>query len=398
MLVSGMMMGATMAVMSGIGMVRLTKDRDRHALLSVLFSSGFKRKIGDKDRPPKCTGSSRTNYGRRYHVNLPPGKSSKDAEKLQDAISQAIRKDCEVRYDHNQGFYIDVFTTGLPKKVEYSPNYIRKDYKVPVGIDRQGATAYYDFAGNFPHLLIGGASGGGKSYLLRSIITSLSLGLKPELYLADLKGGVELAPFSTLENCSGFTSSMVGMVKMLMRIEKEMNRRLEILRDDKKQEWKGRRIIFILDEMIDLHGFPGESKEMKGVRIAAKTALAQISAKGRAAGVLFVLCTQRPDAKVIDGIIKTNVAGRIGFRTTDEIQSGIIMDSPKLARLPDDIPGRALFRKAGLTEIQTFYLSEEKATEYLAEVGRRGQPNEYRDIDPLVGDSAESGDIRLFDD
>lgn len=135
--------------------------------------------------------------------------------------------------------------------------------------------------------------------LLRSIITSLSLQENkpaPALYLADLKGGVELSSFATMKHCAGFSTTIEGTQAMLRDIEAEMNKRLGAMRSNGNREWRGQRIIFIMDEMVDLAGVPGEAKETRAIRAQVKASLAALSAKGRAAGISLVLCTQRPDA------------------------------------------------------------------------------------------------------
>lgn len=399
MFTAGLIAGAVMSAGSAMCVASMARNPYKKAIQSALMAAGNKRKVGSNELPPIIKRSKQTSYGFRLHIALPPGKSSHDAAKVRQAIREAIRKDVDVSYDHSNGVYVDVYTRSLPDKITVNLNdNITRDLRVPIGINRRENVVYFDFASKFPHLLIAGASGGGKSVCLRGILVALSL--KPEppaLYLSDLKGGVELAPYATLGHCEGFADTIGGTAAMLADIENEMNKRLQIMRGNGTQQWRGRAIVFVMDEMVDLLGIPGEDKDAKAVRVAAKASLAQISAKGRAAGVYLVLCTQRPDAKVIDGIIKTNVASRIGFRATDEVQSGIIIDRPDLARLPD-VPGRALFRQSGLTEIQTFFLSHEDAMKYLEKVKRRSSPNEYRDDNTMDDDLTDVEDLGLFDD
>ena len=77
-------------------------------------------------------------------------------------------------------------------------------------------------------------------------------------------------------------------------------------------------IIAIVDEFADLMSTVGSEIEVS---------IARLGAKARAAGIHMILATQRPDVKVINGTIKSNIPGRIAFRTASGIDSRTILDS-----------------------------------------------------------------------
>jgi S-DNA-T family DNA segregation ATPase FtsK/SpoIIIE len=77
-------------------------------------------------------------------------------------------------------------------------------------------------------------------------------------------------------------------------------------------------IVIIIDEVADLMASAGKEVEPE---------IARLTAKARAAGIHVILATQRPDTKVITGTIKSNIPGRIAFKTASSIDSRTILDA-----------------------------------------------------------------------
>ncbi|HZG81779.1 MAG TPA: FtsK/SpoIIIE domain-containing protein [Brevibacillus sp.] len=304
-------------------------------------------------------------WGTRLLINLPYGLSSETVIKHARTISEGLRKDIDIYY--SRGLIIDVYEKDMPVSVAF-PREERRDYRVPIGVNRRGEPVFYDFTGSFPHLLIGGISGGGKSVLLRAILTSLSLGPQPYLMLNDLKGGVELGLFRDLAHVIGFATTLQEVDVLIAKAVREMERRYGVMAAQGIQEWPGKPLIVVMDELADLKVRAKDDQAVLKNGIKAK--LSTISAKGRAARVILVLATQRPSADIIDGLIKTNVATSLCFRTRDAVQSRIVLDHDGAAALPE-VPGRCIFQQARDETIQTFYLSYEEARERLKDVPRR---------------------------
>jgi S-DNA-T family DNA segregation ATPase FtsK/SpoIIIE len=77
-------------------------------------------------------------------------------------------------------------------------------------------------------------------------------------------------------------------------------------------------IVIIIDELADL---------MTTCAKEVTPHIGRLAAKARAAGINLILATQRPDTKVIQGTIKSNIPGRVAFKTASSIDSRTILDS-----------------------------------------------------------------------
>ncbi len=363
------------------------KENDiKDKILRVCKRRGIFVKVGEFIHLPKITACPRRSWGVQVRLYLPKGITTKEVIKQQDAFSEALKRDVHFEYSHCTGLVMDVYSRGLPRTINYTYEKSHS-WRIPIGVDRRGETIYYDFAGAYPHLLNAGISGGGKSVFLRSVLTSLSTGPKPDMYLCDLKGGVELGLFREFRHVKEFAINLYEVYQVMETVEREMNQRLKWMASKEIQEWKGKRIILVIDELSDFRA-SGRTDPHKEVKAAIKEKLTTISAKGRAAGVTMILSTQRPSADIIDGIIKTNVATTIAFRTRDSIQSRIILDNDKASDLPD-IPGRAIFQQGKDNEIQTFFLSYQQAKELLKNVEKR-EPNEHSNHQEAISLDADT--------
>ena len=100
-----------------------------------------------------------------------------------------------------------------------------------------------------------------------------------------------------------------------------------------------KRIIFCCDEVAQLLDLKGAEKEKKEQIKQITYYFNTIARMGRAVGIHLILATQRPDADIVTGQIKSNISYRICGRA-DKVLSTIILDVGDAAdKVPKNIPG-----------------------------------------------------------
>ncbi|MBP9760269.1 MAG: DNA translocase FtsK 4TM domain-containing protein [Candidatus Pacebacteria bacterium] len=229
---------------------------------------------------------------------------------------------------------------------------------VTLGKDIAGA-AHYANISKMPHLLVAGTTGSGKSVMIHSIITSLLYRNSPErlrLILIDPKR-VELTLYDGIPHL--LTPVITDAKRCILALKwaaKEMDRRYDLLRENKvqdingyhnevvqpalsvfeKQKAKGKDVsdfempegmphmVIIIDELADI--MTSYPRELEGAIVR----LAQMS---RAVGIHLILSTQRPSAQVITGLIKANIPTRIALKVSSLLESRIILDQSGAEKL-----------------------------------------------------------------
>ncbi len=236
----------------------------------------------------------------------------------------------------------------LLQSPEWTKNISDKPLCFALGKDISGKTVVGNLA-KMPHLLIAGTTGSGKSVMTNTLLSSMLYHNSPadlRLIIVDPKQ-VEMAAYEDIPHL--LTPIITDVTKSLSALKwavNEMERRYSIMAKERvknivdynaKMEKNGGQvtipdedgnpqrhdegrmpyIVVVVDEMADLMMQAGKELEFMIVRIAQK---------GRAAGIHLVLATQRPEVKVVTGLIKANIPGRIAFAVNNNMDSRVMLD------------------------------------------------------------------------
>ena len=130
----------------------------------------------------------------------------------------------------------------LDPEMAWRPRLQRDRLRVPIGVDESGAVVALDIKesaqqGMGPHGLVIGATGSGKSELLRTLVLALSMTHSPEalnFVLVDFKGGATFAGMADLPHVSAVITNLGQEITLVERMQDalqgEMTRRQELLR------------------------------------------------------------------------------------------------------------------------------------------------------------------------
>ena len=305
-----------------------------------------------------------------FHIELSIGERAKNIENRLTDIERAmgLDEDC-IRLAGNVAGKKNTIGIEIPNKQRRicvikealsDDSFVNNSQSLPIalGVGIDGDKICEDLT-EFPHLMVAGSTGSGKSVALNGIIFSLLFKKTPaelQLVLIDPKA-VEFSPYKEIPHLlTDVVTEMEDSVDVLQQLCEVMDERYELLEKnsvrniDEYHELVGNTesmpfIVIIIDELADLMITQGKQVE---------DLVGRLSQKARAAGMHLVLATQRPTSDVIKGLIKTNVPARLAFRVANNVDSRVIIQEKGAETLMG--LGDCLFqtpRKSGLTRIQS---------------------------------------------
>ena len=295
-----------------------------------------------------------------------------------------------------------------------SSEYEKAGHILPLALGETiGGDPYVVDLARMPHLLIGGATGSGKSVGVNAMILSILYRLSPaecRMIMIDPKM-LELSVYDGIPHLLApvVTESKKAIValKWTVREMEDRYRRMSKIGvrnvagyNEKARELaaKGEHfvrtvqtgfdeagratyeeerldpepmpyLVVVIDEMADLMLTAG--KEIEG-------AVQRLAQMARAAGIHLIMATQRPSVDVITGTIKANFPTRIAFQVTSKIDSRTILGEQGAEQLLGN--GDLLYMAGGgrITRLHGPFVSDGEVEAVAAYLRTQGEP-QYRD-------------------
>lgn len=243
----------------------------------------------------------------------------------------------------------------------------------------------------WPHCIIAGATGSGKSVCINTIVMSIVLNARPDeikLLMIDPKK-VELTPYKDLPHMlAPVITEPHDACSALNWLVKEMERRYEILKRigvRNIEAFNTRKINPELESSLEIEipekmpYYVGIIDELADLMMVAssdiETPIARIAQMARAVGIHLILATQRPSREVITGLIKANFPTRISFKVASRVNSQIILDEIGAESLLGN--GDMLFLPPGssiLIRAQGAYIRDEDINAVLQHISKQAPP------------------------
>lgn len=203
---------------------------------------------------------------------------------------------------------------------------------IPFGEDISGKFISGDLS-KFPHMLVSGGTGSGKSVYMHSVIMSLIMRNRPEelkLVMIDPKR-VEMGCYSEIPHLLCPIVKEMSQAKVCVdKLCHEMERRYSLFEKTGTREINEYNntyasehnisklpfIVCIIDEFADL------MDTFKNV----EDPVVRIAQKARAAGIHLIIATQRPTVNVVTGRLKANLGVRVALSMNSSTDSVTILN------------------------------------------------------------------------
>ncbi|UVS79703.1 type VII secretion protein EccCa [Actinokineospora sp. UTMC 2448] len=246
--------------------------------------------------------------------------------------------------------------------------------RIPLGIAEDGSTVELDIkesaqGGMGPHGLLIGATGSGKSELLRTLVLGMAMTHSSEVLnfvLVDFKGGATFLGLDRLPHTSAVITNLADEAPLVTRMRDalhgEMVRRQELLRASGNHSSlldyeKARLAGAPLDPLPTLFVIVDEFSELLAANPDFAELFVMIGRLGRSLGVHLLLASQRVD----DGRmhkLESHLSYRIGLRTFSAMESRSVIGVPDAYQLPS-APGNGYLRSdvATLVRFKAAYVS-----------------------------------------
>ncbi|WP_406287069.1 type VII secretion protein EccCa [Embleya sp. NBC_00896] len=246
--------------------------------------------------------------------------------------------------------------------------------RVPIGIGQTGEPIMLDIKeaameGMGPHGLCVGATGSGKSELLRTLVLGLATTHSSEILnfvLADFKGGATFSGMSDMPHVAAVITNLSDDLTLVDRmrdsITGELNRRQELLRSAgnyaNMHDYERARVAgAALEPLPSLVIIIDEFSELLTAKPDFIDMFIQIGRIGRSLGVHLLLASQRLEEGRLRGL-DTYLSYRIGLRTFSAAESRAAIGVPDAYHLPS-VPGAGYlkFDTESMVQFKAAYVS-----------------------------------------
>jgi DNA segregation ATPase FtsK/SpoIIIE, S-DNA-T family len=341
------LLGATVLDLSGV----VPRDAGSSLLCLEVSTEGLSAHTAGVDtrlgRPDRLRGAQAAGLARQvapYRLSTTQGGASEEPSARSMELPDLL--------DIGDPAVLDPAQTWRPR-----PH--RDQLRIPLGVDLTGNVVELDVKeaaqqGMGPHGLLIGATGSGKSELLRTVVAALAATHSPDelnFVLVDFKGGATFASLDALPHTSAVITNLADELPLVDRMQDalagEMVRRQEVLRSagnyvSRFEYEKARAAGEPLAPMPSLLIICDEFSELLSAKPDFIDLFVMIGRLGRSLGVHLLLASQRLEEGRLRGL-DTHLSYRIGLRTFSAAESRIVLGVQDAYELPN-APGHGYLK------------------------------------------------------
>lgn len=293
----------------------------------------------NQDETVRLLNYCNTDYGFELKILLPVGISSEQFEKQLLPIKQGlgfptINLICSNRLITLQGIK-------NYKYREYEPLNLKPN-EILVG-EFMGESIIVDM-NSYPHALICGDTGTGKSFLLFTILTNLVQSYKVNIYLLQVRKN-DLVVFRNCKQVKSCSKTLEEVLVALQDVDKELQRREQLLDVERgflnietynKTSGNTLRYIYVcIEEFSFLNISRVDSKDEKRIKYECMKHIKSIVNAGRSSGVFLLTSLQKPTNDSIPTDIKAQLTTRIALNIKDASTCRVVMDNDSAVDLEE---------------------------------------------------------------
>lgn len=282
--------------------------------------------------------------------------------------------------------------------------------RLPAGIDECGQWVWLDLANN-SGFVVGGVPGSGKTVALSSWLTSLALSPLVQFALVDGKGGGDWAHWGQRAWLYSDSDDLSEVLELFRTVHNLMLARLRSATAvlGRSNTWDGGftpgwpLVVLVVDECQTVLDGAGLCKEDKAMVAEITRIVSSLIRRGRSAGMICVLATQKADASSIPTVIRDNAALRACFAVkTNEAAVAVLgpsawgaEGSPLEIVLPSGcgicvVPNES----GGLTKLRVPYLSPSVSSAWVsATSGFRADP--FAGLSSALAGDVDDSDVNI---
>lgn len=285
-----------------------------------------------------CYMISKEEYGYKLFINLPYSYTLKDLYKDIDIFKEGLMLD-SLQIENDKHISLNCIC-----------NYEFKDYK-PIRYPPNKLLICSSLTSHicvdinkFPHVLIGGDTGTGKSRILLLILTNLIHHNKNiDIHLLQLRKN-DLGVFNNCIQVKSICNNLNDILNTLININNECIRRESLIDNTKgiyniedyiKKHGDLHYVYVVIEEFSFLNKSQGDSKQEKILKQQCLKYIKTIVNVGRSSGVFLITALQKPTADSIPSDIKSQLCTRISLRIEDPSTSKVILGDESASKLSE---------------------------------------------------------------